>query len=352
LAATAFSGFPRLGRAQGDPGTLTVASLGGEWEARERKAVFEPFEKATGVRVTVVAYSSPSQVIAQQRTGNIEWDAIQLSEGAMLPLVAKGYFEKIDYDRIAKADIAGIKEVAGLTSSRSDLHPNGVLNVFFTRGIAYNTKSFAHGSHPRTWAEFWDTKKFPGPRSLGAFSGSSAPDLEFALIADGVPKDKVYPIDIDRAFKSLDRIRPDIAKFWTTGAMAPQMLTDGQVSAASAYLNRIGDLTAAGVPVAAEYNEGKLQYDYWCILKGARNYDNAMKMIAFASKAEVQAALSMASFVSPANAAAFKLIPAERARNLATSPDNLSRQFLYNAEWWADHYGEVQRRWTQWALHQ
>ena len=56
LAATAFSGLPRLGRAQGDAGTLTVASLGGEWEARERKAVFEPFEKATGVRVTVVAY--------------------------------------------------------------------------------------------------------------------------------------------------------------------------------------------------------------------------------------------------------------------------------------------------------
>jgi putative spermidine/putrescine transport system substrate-binding protein len=349
MAATALAGLPRVAHAQGS-NTLTVASLGGEWEARERKAVIEPFEKETGIKVKVVAYSSPSQVIAQQKTGNIEWDAIQMSEGAMLPLATKGYFEKIDYDRIAKSDLEGIKGTANIASSQTPLHPNGVLNVFFTRGIAYGAKSFSAENHPRSWEQFWDTKKFPGPRSLAAFSGSSGPDLEFAVIADGVPKDKVYPIDIDRAFKSLDRIRPDIAKFWTTGAMAPQMLTDAQASAASAYLNRIGDLAVTGAPVGAEYNEGKLQFDFWCILKGAPNYDNAMKLIAYASKAEVQAALSMESFVSPANVAAFKFIPPDRARNLATSPENLPKQFLYNAEWWAAHVDEVQKRWTQWAL--
>ena len=32
---------------------------------------------------------------------------------------------------------------------------------------------------------------------------SGAVDLEFALLADGVPKDKLYPIDVNRAFKAL-----------------------------------------------------------------------------------------------------------------------------------------------------
>src|SRR5256885_16366801 len=36
---------------------------------------------------------------------------------------------------------------------------------------------------------------------------------EFALIADGVALDKLYPIDIDRAFRSLDRIKKDVVKW-------------------------------------------------------------------------------------------------------------------------------------------
>lgn len=345
LATGALGGIPQLTRAQADAGTVTVASLGGSWEAMERKAVFDPFEKATGVRVKVVAYTSPSQIVAQEKTGNIEWDCIQMSRGAMLPLAAQGYLEKIDYDRIAKEDIAGIK-----ATSPKALHPNGILNILFTRGIAYNTKLITTGSRPHSWVDFWDEKKFPGPRSLAAFSGSLSPDLEFALLADGVAKDKIYPIDVDRAFKSLDRIRSHVAKFWTTGAMSPQMLSDGQVSIASAYLNRIGDLTESGAPVAGEYNEGELQSDNLCILKGAKNYDNAMKLIAFASRPEVQAAASMVSHVGPANTNAFKYLSADRSRELPTYPENLSKQFFYDDEWWAANFAKVQERWTQWSM--
>ncbi|ODV43375.1 hypothetical protein AWV79_17990 [Cupriavidus sp. UYMMa02A] len=43
-------------------------------------------------------------------------------------------------------------------------------------------------------------------------------ELEFALLADGVPKDKLYPIDVQRALKSLDRIKKNVVKWWDTGA--------------------------------------------------------------------------------------------------------------------------------------
>ena len=353
VAGSALLGLPQLGMTRGNPGSLTVASLGGGWETMERKGLFEPFEKATGIRIKVVAYTSPSQVAAQEKTGDIEWDCIQISRGAMLPLAAAGYLEKIDYDRIAKDDMAGIEETMSKLNGKSTelaRHPNGVLNIFFTRGISYNTKLIKPSNHPHTWADVWNVKKWPGPRSLGAFSGSLTPDLEFALLADGVPKEKLYPIDIERAFKSLDRIRPHVAKFWTTGAVAPQMLSDGQVSVASAYLNRIGDLTASGAPVAGEFNQGEVQSDDWCILKGAKNYDNAMKLIAFASKAKVQAAVSMQSHVGPANVRAFKFLPADRAHSLPTYPENLVKQFMYDDEWWSGHFAEVQKRWTEWSM--
>jgi putative spermidine/putrescine transport system substrate-binding protein len=337
----AVSGKRALG--QSSAGSLVVASLGGSFEATQRKAVFDPFQKATGIDLKVVAYSNPSQVAAQQKTGNIEWDAILIAKGAMLPLVKQGYFEKIDYGRIAKEDVAAIQP-------QSLLHDYGVPNIVFSRGIAYNTKLITPGKHPRTWEEVWDVKKYPGQRSLGAFSGSLTPDLEFALIADGVAPEKLYPLDVDRAFKSLDRIRPHVAKFWTTGAVSPQLLVDGEASVASAYMNRIGDLIATGAPVAMEWNQAELQIDYWCVLKGARNRDNALKLIAFATRADIQAAWSAETLMGPANSAAFKRLPPERARMLPSSPENLAGQFIYNDEWWAEHYRDIQRRWEQWSL--
>lgn len=323
-------------------GEVRVASLGGSFEDAQNKGVFQPFEKESGIHVQIIAYTGPSQIVAQERTGNVEWDAIVMSKGAMLALVKQGYIEKIDWDRIDKRDIAGIpKEM---------IHPYGVPNIFFSRGISYNTKAIPTSNHPTTWTEVWDVKKFPGQRSLGAFSGSLTPDLEFALLADGVAVDKLYPLDIDRAFKSLDRIRPSVAKFWTTGAMSPQMLTDGQISVGSAYINRIGDLIASGAPVAYEWNQAEVQNNYWCILKGAKNYDNAMKLIAFATAPVAQAGFSTYTLMGPANSRAFEILSKDRARILPSSPENLSKQFFYNDEWWAANRDAVQKRWDQWAI--
>ena len=344
-AATAAAAGPAIVRAQTSikgSGEVRVASLGGSFEAAQNRGVFQPFEQDSGIKVRLIAYSGPSQVVAQERTGNIEWDAIVMSKGAMLSLLKQGYVEKIDYDRIEKAELAGIP--------KGMIHPYGVPNILFSRGISFNTKTIPVGNHPRNWAEVWDVKKFPGQRSLGAFSGSLTPDLEFALLADGVAIDKLYPLDIDRAFKSLDRIRPSVAKFWTTGAMSPQMLADGEISVGSAYINRIGDLMTTGAPVAYEWNQGEVQNNYWCILKGAKNYDNAMKLIAYATRAKAQAGFSTETLMGPANLRAFDLLSKERGRMLPSSPENLPKQFIYNDEWWADNRDTVQKRWDQWAL--
>jgi len=325
-------------------GEVRVASLGGSFEEAQRRGVFEPFEKVSGIKVNAIAYQGPSQVAAQQKTGNIEWDAILMSKAAMLSLNKQGYLAKIDYDRIPKEELAGV-------TPQSLLHPNGVPNILFSRGIAYNTDQIKTGNHPRTWEEVWDVKKFPGQRSLGAFSGSLSPDLEFALIADGVPMDKLYPLDVDRAFKSLDRIRPHVAKFWTTGAMSPQMLVDGEIAVGSAYLNRIGDLLASGKPpVAFDWNQAEIQNNYWCILTGTKNYDNAMKLVAFATAAEGQAGFSRETLMGPVNNRAFKLLPPERASQLPSAPENMSKQFIYNDEWWGENRETVRKRWDQWAL--
>jgi hypothetical protein len=74
----------------------------------------------------------------------------------------------------------------------------------FAQIYAYRTDVFK-GAKPNSWADFWDATKFPGARTMPAGSGGLAPDLEAATLAMGVPLDKVYPIDIDKAYASSPR---------------------------------------------------------------------------------------------------------------------------------------------------
>ena len=124
---------------------------------------------------------------------------------------------------------------------------------------------------PKGWADFWDTKKFPGDRAMIGTSAGGWPELEFALMAAGVPADKLYPLDIDKGFASYDKIKKDVIKWWDTGAVPIQLLTDREVTMTTVWNGRMAALQAAGVPAAISWSQGLLKRDAWGIPKGAKN---------------------------------------------------------------------------------
>jgi putative spermidine/putrescine transport system substrate-binding protein len=338
-AAAAGSAFPGVVRA--DEGEVVIAALGGTLQDNQRAAYVEPFEKATGVKARLISYTSISEVMAQSASGKVAWDVVYMSGGGMISLQNRDALAKIEYGELEEDERKGLQALS---------QPYGAPDAAFTRTLAYNTKKFTAESHPRSWVDVWDVKKYPGPRSLGGFSGTLSPDFEFALLADGVPMDKLYPLDMDRAFASLNKIRPSVVKFWETGALAPQMLTDGEAVIVSAYANRIDDLRRSGAPVAFEWDQGMIYMGYWGILKGARNFKNAMKFIAYATKGKSQATFVSMNPMGPANTNAFKYIEADKQTLLPTSPANIGKQFVYNDEWWAKNRESVQKRWDDWIL--
>src|SRR5262249_4617627 len=174
--------------------------------------------------------------------------------------------------------------------------------------------------------------------------------LEFALLADGVPKSKLYPIDVDRAFKSLDRVRPSIRKFWDTGALSAQMLTDKEVLLGSIWNGRIQTAIDKGSPLAIEWNEAMLITQVWAILKTPPNPSEAQRFVEFACQPEIQAALAKESPYGPSNRQAFKSIPGNISPRLPSSPEHLAQGFLQNSQWWADNRQSVSERWSQWLL--
>ena len=90
--------------------------------------------------------------------------------------------------------------------------------------LAYDAEA-TKGVAPTGWADFFDTAKFPGKRTMCKWIQGQ---LEFVLMADGVAPADLYPLDVDRAFKKLKPMLADII-FWEGGAQTQQLFREGEV---------------------------------------------------------------------------------------------------------------------------
>jgi putative spermidine/putrescine transport system substrate-binding protein len=217
---------------------------------------------------------------------------------------------------------------------------------FYSSVLAYSEKKFAGTAAPNSWADFWDMKKFPGRRAL---RNHPIATLEAALMADGVAPDKLYPLDVERAFKKLDEIKPNITVWWTSGAQSAQLLNDGEVDMVMAWNGRVSALASEGAKVAFTYNQGILQSTSLCILKGAPNLSTAVRFLNEAVDPVLQANLPLHIDYGPANPKAFDtgVIKPERAVQLPSSPDNMRKQALMSYAWWSSPEGEAaEKRWA------
>lgn len=314
---------------------LVVVDWGGSSSEAAKKAVYKPFEEKYGVKVVVVSPTDTGKFISMVESGNVEWDVVNHDTDVALRLESQGVLEPLDYSVINKEDV-----YPHLVTD----HTIG-LQLYYTN-IAYNTDAFK-GDHPKTWAEFWDTKKYPGARSLYK---SPMGTLESALLADGVKKDELYPLDVDRALKSLDKIKGDIKTWWDAGAQPPQLLATKEAVLASGWNGRISNARAEGSKIDNEFGEALMMATSWIIPKGTPNKDLAQKFIAFAIEAEQQAAYSKLIDYAPTNAKALELLPDDVKERLGQTEENLSKQVEIDVKYWAENFEEVNKKFNEWLL--
>ena len=260
-----------------EPKLLVVRDFGGSYGEANRKAIYDPFTKETGIRIKVVNFLH-AQMLAQIKEGRPRFDVMDIDMSNLVRFEQEDASEELDYDRLKNTKNAGIAE--------SLLTSHGVGKNYWASVMAYRTDAFG-GKKPESWADFWDTRAFPGSRAL---QGSvDAPELEFALLADGVPLDKLYPLDVDRAFKVLDEIKGSVRTFWEDGAVPGELLSREEVVASSVWNGRLQDLIGAASPLAYQWNGARRQSNGYGIPKGAANPDAAYRLIDFALRPEVQA---------------------------------------------------------------
>lgn len=320
-------------------GEVRVCSWGGALQDAQRKAYFQPFEQLCGIKVIESSGPDVVKVKAMVDTGNVEYDVGEFDRADVINLEKKGnYWEPIDYSLVDTANI----DAAFRYKYSLDMLP-------YAEIMAFRSDVFKDNK-PDGWADMWDLNKFSGPRTLTGGTGGLLPELEFAEMAAGTPVNKLYPIDIDKAYASLSKIKPAVVKWWSAGAMPAQMLADKEVVLATAWNGRIDAIQRGGAPVEIAWSQGALKTDAWAVLKGAKNAVNAMKLTAFITLPVTQARLSMLipyGFVN--KAAADKLSP-ERLKVLPTAPAIRDKLFVFSSQWWADNRDAVARKWSSWIL--
>jgi len=327
--------------------TLTVVSWGGAYTRSQVKAYHEPFEKQTGIDILSENYNGGlAQIRVQVESGNVLWDVVDLELSDAVRGCDEGLLHPIDHSTLPPAPDG--------TPAVRDFIPGTLVDcavgeIVWSTVVAFDRTRFPE-DRPWTLRDFFDVEQFPGKRGLRK---SPRVNLEWALIADGVPIAQVYEVlvtdeGVDRAFSKLDTIKDEVV-WWEAGAQPPQMLADGEVAMTSAYNGRIFNAIEEEDKEFEIIWDGQVwDIDLWGIVKGTPNLEAALEFVKFST--DTQRLADQAEYISygPVRRSSMEKVSSKVKPHLPTSPDNFAVSLRNDYAWWADHQDEMNERFTAW----
>lgn len=311
--------------------SLTMVTYGGDTETALSKAIADPFSQATGAQVVQDAPLDYAKIKAQQQAGNVTWDDVT-SE----PFVTAGQcgttylpLKNVDRSHIDKRFISDDCSV-----------PADVYSAV----ILYDKRKF--GNHPPTsWKDFFDLAKYPGKRAVWNYVGGNA--LEAAALADGVPPNKLYPLDVNRAVNKLKSLGNNIS-YYSSLAQGPEMLLNGQVSMVMSYNTRAYvAVNAAPDTVGVVWNQEILAWDAWAVPKGVKDPSLDMAFLNYIAKPSTQENIAKTypyggTVRKPDYAGVSDTIKAF----LPTSADRLAHAIVTDPKWYAKNFDRANTAFT------
>jgi putative spermidine/putrescine transport system substrate-binding protein len=320
---------------------ITVVGWGGTWDKAYKEGVWEPYMKATDNKIIMEEWGGElAKIRAQVQSGSITYDVVSVEAPAMDIGCAEGLFVPLAPDVTGPAD----------SYLEGTLHECGVASDTWATILAYS-KDAIPGEGPKSWADYFDTKKFPGKR--GMLAGAQY-TLENALMGDGVAPADVYkvlrtPEGVDRAFKKLDSIKSDVV-WWTSTTQAIQNLTSGEVVMTDQYNARITNEIDVEKKNYAIVWEAGFFYgtDFWAVVKGAPNEQAGVELLKWFSVPKNQAGFSRLYAYGTGRKEAADHIPAEQLAKLPTSPEHLKSGAAYDGAYWTENKEALEARFKAW----
>ena len=281
------------------------------WDSYDDPAVFEAFEKKTGMHVVVDYFASNEELLAKLMGGAGGYDVIVPSDYMVGVMRQQGLVSELDF--------AAIPHIANIDARFRRLpgDPEGKSSVPYLwglTGIAYDSDKVKPA--PDSWAALWDK----GRKGRIAMLNDQREVIAMALQSLGRPADSRDPKDLEAVKQKLLAQKPLVKTYSSENQKA--LLISGEVDLAHAWS---GDLNQAAVDkpslrFALPKEGGIIFQDNMCVPKNAPNRDGALQLIDFLLLPENAVRIIMKVRYGTPNKAVWPLLPEELRKNPSIVP--------------------------------
>lgn len=308
---------------------LRILTTGGEWTDAVTKCVDTPFTEKYGIAVELETPAGFAKLAGMAQAGNVTVALMDLETTELERANASGLLDPINWE--------AVKPFQMFEDAQK---PYGFASTYFSTIMAWRPDAKA----PSNWQEFFDTENFPGKRALPDYPGYV---LAFAALADGVPPEDLFPLDLDRAFNTLERVKGDVI-WWSAGGQAAQLLEDNEAQYAIGWSGRLVNKEN----ISHSFAGGMLDTSWWGVPKGS---DPAMQEAAmlylheYSDPAKQACVAEYISYTGP-SPELDALLPQDKITQFPNYSANREVQFVTDGKWWYENADEVERRWQEFKL--
>ncbi len=332
--------------------TLTIATWAGTYGRAQASAMFNPYTEKVWVDVRIAQYDGGlDELRGQVGAHRYDWDAVDLELPDAIAACKEGLLEPMDPTNFPKSDdgIAAVQDFVG-----GAFGPCWVGSVVYSQVIGF-APSRVKGQ-PTTIADFFDLRRYPGPRGLRR--NSARLNLELALLADGVKPGDIYRTlsthrGVARALAKLDTIRPFIV-WWSKSSEPRQMLEGEKVVFTTMPNSTLFDAAAKKQNIGVIWDNQLYEMEVFGIPRGDPKKPMAMEFLHFATSTQPLAHVAEWIPYGPARKSSLGLVGKNPELGLAmrpflpTAPEHFGSAFRVDDVWWAAHGREIAPLWQAW----
>lgn len=337
-----------------DGNSLKISTFPGAYKISQEKAFFDPFFKKTGTVIDVKEQENPLDLLKEWKSANISGaDVVDLSAYQAEKACDEGYLSPLNESHIARGPN---DEPIAKDFIADSLMDCAVPSVAWSALMVVRNGKFTKNK-PRTWADFFNVKKFPGKRSL---KKSARYSLEMALMASGVqPADIYFTLSTiegqKRAFDKLNNLKDQIV-WWDESADAIKNLATDEVVMGMAYNGRLFNaIIGDGLDVTLVWQEQIYDLDYWGVPANSANREKALEFVKFATEPRQLAEQSKWMPYGPMRTSSLEFVNTHAiagvhmAPYLTTTKAHFHKALKFNEGFWLTEKGQdVEAKFQQW----
>lgn len=286
-AAASALGFPYVSARAAD--TLVVNSYGGSFEKFMRSEIVPPFEKKTGIKLTLDVNLGKGWLANLRAAGaeNPPYDVLMTNETWASIEREEGFFEQIPDGAVPNME--NLWPIARLEDNW------GVIGTLSPLGIAYRTDRVKNP--PEAWEDFWTREEFRG--RTGMYTITNSAGYMFVLMTARTFFGSEY--EVDKALDKIKELRPfNQVDF---GGTMETVLNRGEVIVAPLDFASTARLKVKGskLDIAAP-REGMFMWEQvFNVLKGSKKKELGYQWIDYILEPETQQKWVENYYWSPVN---------------------------------------------------